>query len=83
MEVPSVCCVSHTSAVHEGLLSQCTSQTDLLTQGGRSANVGIACRIRKSHMKVYTLFQQNRNKKLMECRYFFSQCSYIIQENIS
>ena len=49
MEVPSVCCVSHTLqlAVHEGLLSQCTSHTHLLKQGMWSANAVIACRIKK------------------------------------
>ena len=52
MEAPSVGCISHTSAaVHEGLLSQCS-----ISQCWNSI-----CRKRKSHVKVYTLFQQNKN----------------------
>ena len=64
MEVPRVCCVSHTSAaVHEGLLSQC-SITDSPVNTRKV--VGQCCnsifRIRKSHIKVYNLFQQNKKK---------------------
>ena len=62
MEVPSVGCISHTLqlALHEGLLSQC-SVTD--SPANTRKVVGQCCsiiyRIRKSHMKVFPLFQQN------------------------
>ena len=62
MEVPSVGCVSHTSAaVHEGLLSQC-SIIDLTANTKKVVGqcCSSICRIRKSHMKVYTLFQPHK-----------------------
>ena len=73
MEVPSVDCVMHTLqlAVHEGLLSQC-SVTDLPANARKV--VGKCCnsiwRIRKSHIKVYTLFQQNKKKLFKEQLYY-------------
>ena len=74
MEVPSMGCVSHTLllAVHEGLLSQCCitdSPANTRKVVGQCWNS--LCRIIKSHMKVYTLFQQNKNKKLMNAGTFF------------
>ena len=61
-------CVSHTHtlqlAVHEGLLSQCSitnSPSNARKMVGQCCNS--ICRIRKSHMKVYALFHQNKNKK--------------------
>ena len=76
MEVPSVCCVSLTRqlAVHEGLLSQCSlTDSPANTRKVVSQCWNNICRIRKSHMKVYTLFQQNKKikKTIKECRYFF------------
>ena len=53
-------------AVHEGLLSQCSI---IDSPANARKVVGQCCnsisRIRKSHMKVYTLFQQNNFKKLL------------------
>ena len=62
MEEPSVSCVSHTLklAVLEGLLSQCSVTHSPADTRKVEANVVIACRIRRSHMKVYTLFQQKK-----------------------
>ena len=86
MEVPSVGCVSHTPqlAVHKGLLSQCSIRDSPVNT---SKMVGQCCNsIRKSHMKVYTLFHQNKTKKLkkvtawMQVLFFFI---IIIKENIS
>ena len=55
--------VSHTLklAVLEGLLSQCSITHSPANTRRVEANVVIACRIRKSHMKVYTVFQQSKN----------------------
>ena len=66
MEEPSVSCVSYTLklAVLEGLLSQCSITHSPANTRKVEANVVKACRIRKSHMKVYTLFQQNKKKLL-------------------
>ena len=62
MEALSVGCVSHTLqlTVYEGLLSQCSvteSPANTRKVVGQCCNS--ICRIRKSHMKLYTLFQQN------------------------
>ena len=74
MEVPSVCCVVHTLqlAVHDGLLLQHSvtdSPANTRKVVGQSCNS--ICRIRKSHMKVYHLFQQQKKniKGQLGCRY--------------
>ena len=66
MAVPSVSCVSHTLqlVVLEGLLSQCSVTHSPANTRKVGANVVIACRIRKNHMKVHTLFQQNKKNYL-------------------
>ena len=62
--------------VHEVLLSQCSvtdSPANKRKVEGQCWNS--ICRIRKSHMKVFTLFQQNEKMEGMiekQCRYFFS-----------
>ena len=66
IEVPSMGCISHTLqlAVHEDLLTQCSvtdSPTNTMKVVGQCCNR--ICRIGKSHMNVYTLFQQNLKKK--------------------
>ena len=67
MEVTSVGCVMHKLRlpVYEGLLSQCSVRD---SSANTSKVVGQCCnsnyRIRKSHIKVYTLFQQNKKKLL-------------------
>ena len=77
MEVPSVGCISHTLqlAVHEGLLSQCRITASPANARNMVSQCCISlCRIRKSHMKIYALFQQNKKKTIKErlgCRYFF------------
>ena len=82
MEAPSVGCISltHQLAVHEVLLLQC-SVTD--SPANTRKVVGQCCisicKIRKSHTKVYTLFQQNKKttKEQLGCRYFFAKCSLL------
>ena len=65
MEVPSMQCVADTLqlAVHESLLSQ-HSITD--SPGNARKVVGQCCnsicRVTKSHMKVYTLFNKIKKK---------------------
>ena len=65
MEVTSVGRVSHTHqlAVHEGLLSQCSvTHSPANTRKAICQCWNSICRIRKSHMNVHTLFQQNKKK---------------------
>ena len=71
MGVPSMGSIVHTHtiqlAVHEGVLSQCSitdSPGDARKVVGQCCN-GM-CRIRTSHMTVYTLFQQNKKKLTKE-----------------
>ena len=67
MEVPSVGCISLLLAVHEGLLSQCCiTDSPAYTRKVVGQCWNSICRIIKSHMKLYTLFQQN--KKLIKNR---------------
>ena len=61
-------------AVHEGLLSQCSitdSPANIRKVAGQCCNS--ICRIRKSHIKVFTLFQQNKKttKEQLGCGYVF------------
>ena len=78
MEVPSVGCISHTLqlAVHEGLLSQCRITASPANARNMVSQCCISlCRIRKSHMKIYALFQQNKKKLLrnsLDAGTFFS-----------
>ena len=69
------CNFTHTLklAVHEGLLSQCSatdSPANTRKVVGHCCNS--ICRIRKRHMKVYTLFQQKKTiKEQLGCRSSF------------
>ena len=69
----SCCSHTHQLTVLEGLLSQCSITHSPANTRKVDANVVIACRIRKSHMKIYTLFQQNKKRieEQLGCRYFF------------
>ena len=79
MEVPSVGCVLHTLklAVHEGLLSQCSvTDSPANTRKVVVQCCNSICKIRKSHMKVYTLFQQNKKyygRAWMQVLFFLMQ----------